>query len=352
MMGKHERLGRLGKVFFLVLLQALCCFFFFAGCLEEEEEEKCADHDECDDGVFCNGVEQCGPDSPMASSFGCVPGIPCEGFCIESTDACIGGSMCTADEDCDDGLFCSGEEFCSPGAALAGPQGCIAATTGVCEEGSTCDEDQDECIVDCPGGRDRDGDGHEAVECGGDDCDDDDGSRYPGNIEACDADDRDEDCDTLTFGERDHDGDGYVSDACCNVDADLEFVCGTDCDDDDPAIHSGQIEVCNGVDDNCNDEVDEGAQVLAYPDNDGDGFGEMVMEAELVCPDTPGYTFQPGDCDDENPQIIPGSIVCTDTQMISEYHICLPTGLWAEGACTDWWVCVTQPGGHGVCAYY
>ncbi len=33
-----------------------------------------------------------------------------------------------------------------------------------------------------------------------------------------------------------------------------------DCRDDDPAIHLGAAERCNGVDDNCNYTVDEGCQ--------------------------------------------------------------------------------------------
>ena len=33
-----------------------------------------------------------------------------------------------------------------------------------------------------------------------------------------------------------------------------------DCRDDDPAIHLGAPERCNGVDDNCNYTVDEGCQ--------------------------------------------------------------------------------------------
>ncbi|HJL49804.1 MAG TPA: hypothetical protein RMG45_28345, partial [Polyangiaceae bacterium LLY-WYZ-15_(1-7)] len=32
-----------------------------------------ADRD-CDDGVFCNGVERCEPTSPRASALGCAPG--------------------------------------------------------------------------------------------------------------------------------------------------------------------------------------------------------------------------------------------------------------------------------------
>jgi len=58
----------------------------------------------------------------------------------------------------------------------------------------------------CAGaGGDADGDGHSSIACGGDDCDDDDANRFPGNLEICDGDHHDEDCDTMSFGGLDHD---------------------------------------------------------------------------------------------------------------------------------------------------
>lgn len=63
---------------------------------------------------------------------------------------------------------------------------------------------------------DADGDGEPSIASGGRDCDDNDPNRYPGNIEICDHDGRDEDCDTSTFGNRDADGDGHVDAKCFN----------------------------------------------------------------------------------------------------------------------------------------
>lgn len=38
----------------------------------------CAVDGECDDGVFCNGVERCAPADPSANAIGCVlPGSAC-----------------------------------------------------------------------------------------------------------------------------------------------------------------------------------------------------------------------------------------------------------------------------------
>jgi len=61
-----------------------------------------------------------------------------------------------------------------------------------------------------------DGDGRDSIACGGDDCDDNDRNRYPGNAEVCDAEDHDEDCDATTFGNRDVDGDGHIDALCGN----------------------------------------------------------------------------------------------------------------------------------------
>jgi len=83
---------------------------------------------------------------------------------------------------------------------------------------------------------------------------------------------------------RDADGDGQgdsasTSQACA---APAGFVAdGGDCNDNDPAVHSGAPEICNGIDDNCNGEVDEDAQGA---ETDGDG----VHNACDRCPNTPG----------------------------------------------------------------
>jgi len=94
--------------------------------------------------------------------------------------------------------------------------------------------------------RDRDGDGHVAERFGGDDCDDRDGNRFPGNTEVCDARHHDEDCNPETYGHRDADGDGVVDGRCCNRDRAGRLACGADCDDGNFAVQPAS-QVCDGT---------------------------------------------------------------------------------------------------------
>jgi hypothetical protein len=85
---------------------------------------------------------------------------------------------------------------------------------------------------------DADGDGHISIECeGGDDCDDADGSRFPGNPEVCDAYGHDEDCNSATYGTTDADGDGFIDQNCFNYNASGTVIGGFDCDDTNPVIN-------------------------------------------------------------------------------------------------------------------
>jgi hypothetical protein len=88
----------------------------------------------------------------------------------------------------------------------------------------------------------------------------------------------------------DNDGDGWHADK--------------DCDDTNPEIHPGAEEWCNGEDDDCDAEVDEGMDTaLLWVDADQDGFGagEPIESCEWV----EGHAWTDGDCDDTNPYINP-----------------------------------------------
>lgn len=105
-------------------------------------------------------------------------------------------AVCSTDRDCDDRTFCNGVERCEPANPLANASGCVAANPA-CRSGLICNEAARSCGQACT---DNDGDGHLAASCGGDDCDDNDAARYPGNIELFNDNDKDQDCDPNTHG--------------------------------------------------------------------------------------------------------------------------------------------------------
>jgi hypothetical protein len=199
---------------------------------------------------------------------------------------------------------------------------------------------------------DADGDGARSIACGGDDCDDSDPERFPGNTEVCDAADHDEDCDALTFGDRDGDGDGQADATCCNEEAGTRH-CGNDCDDTRVGVHVDAPEVCNAIDDDCDTAVDEGVGIVFYEDCDGDGVGASVPMT-LCTPSTCGIhaaVTSTGDCDDAHPMVRPGASGLCDCTPAHAYdadgdgHVTLACG---GDDCEDAFAMIA-PGAAGAC---
>ncbi|MEQ1565444.1 MAG: MopE-related protein [Myxococcota bacterium] len=85
---------------------------------------------------------------------------------------------------------------------------------------------------------------------------------------------------------------------------------GKDCAPDDFRIHPDAQEVCDGVDNDCNGQVDEGVSITAYWDRDLDGFGDSAY-ARRVCALPEDGSLVAGDCDDLDPKVHPDAIeVC------------------------------------------
>ena len=77
-----------------------------------------------------------------------------------------------------------------------------------------------------------------------------------------------------------------------------------DCDDSDAAVFPGAEEQCDGVDNDCDGEIDEEVQATWYADIDGDGYGDSV-EATQACEQPEGYVGTGDDCDVLDPDTHP-----------------------------------------------
>ncbi|MBK7876945.1 MAG: HYR domain-containing protein [Planctomycetes bacterium] len=80
----------------------------------------------------------------------------------------------------------------------------------------------------------------------------------------------------------------------------------TDCDDSRSSVHPGAQETCNGLDDDCDVQVDEGVRLTFHRDADGDGFGDPSLTT-LACSAPPGFVADATDCDDVNGAVHPGA---------------------------------------------
>jgi hypothetical protein len=149
------------------------------------------------------------------------------------------------------------------------------------------------------------------------DCDDGHGGVYPGAAEFCDG--LDNDCNsviddapidgTIYFG--DADGDGY-GDPAISISACVTpfgYVdSSTDCDPSRAATYPGALELCDGLDNDCNGSIDDDVPDAPtwYADDDDDGHGDgMSSVSDCVAP--PGMVASSDDCDDDDEEVHPGA---------------------------------------------
>ncbi|MFC1889575.1 MopE-related protein [Thermodesulfobacteriota bacterium] len=292
------------------------------------------DSDACEEGVYeCNaGAQICSDDS----------GDDVE-VCNGTDDDCDGEADEGFDEDADGWTVCDGD--CDDLDAGVNPGAAESLDADNCQDGldndcnGLADELDPSCADECIDG---DGDGFAvgSGDCGPVDCDDDNADIHPGALEFCDG--VDNDCDPSTA---DGAGEGWRGDACDGPDSDLceegtlacvggELSC-TDETGDNP-------DLCNGLDDDCNPETADGSGASwlggACDGSDADFCEDGVygcVAGEQTCVDEAGgnvescngldddcdgavdedfdldgdgWTVCGGDCDDGNATVNPGLV--------------------------------------------
>ncbi len=144
---------------------------------------------------------------------------------------------------------------------------------------------------------DADGDGYDNIAEGGTDCNDSDPEIHPDAEEICDQVDNDcdqyVDCDDEDVADLDEDG-------ACTCD---------DCDDLDPDNYPGKAEICDGADNDCDGVADNGLSFSDwYADVDGDGHGDPdSLTSTCDGPPDADWLEVGDDCDDLDPDNYPGN---------------------------------------------
>ena len=159
------------------------------------------------------------------------------------------------------------------------------------------------------------------------DCDDSSALVSPDAVELCDQVDNNCDGETdegfqINTWYPDLDEDGFGDDASgvstCSAPPNL-ILQGGDCDDLDPEVNPDRPEVCDGIDNDCDNNIDDAdpdliaASTLPFwPDTDADGYGDFAASAVNACEAPAGHIDNREDCDDTLPAVNPGGVEVCD----------------------------------------
>ncbi|MCB0661840.1 MAG: hypothetical protein KDC24_03795, partial [Saprospiraceae bacterium] len=156
------------------------------------------------------------------------------------------------------------------------------------------------------------------------DCNDQNGAINPNGTEICDG--IDNDCNGLAddgltvftyYLDSDNDGFGDANnyiDTCLSSPLAGYVTNQNDCNDADQVINPNGVEICDGIDNDCNGLADDGLTVFTYyPDTDNDGFGNPDFPMDTCLTTAPiGYVDRKGDCNDADASINPDVLDIAD----------------------------------------
>lgn len=171
----------------------------------------------------------------------------------------------------------------------------------------------------------------------------------------------DEDPDLLWYADTDSDGAGDAEASVLSCDAPTGYVeAGEafDCDDSSSEVGAGAEEVCDGVDNDCDDVADEPEAIDAatwYSDADGDGYGDP-SSSQPACDQPSGTVDNASDCDDADSGLSPETLWYADVDgdgygdpSVATASCTQPTGTVADSSDMDDSDNTTYPGATEVC---